>query len=587
MLKSDLSRVVQAVLLTVMSIRAAYIPMARGALFLALGVAVGRAITLSAGASVGAWLRNLAPAAVIAILLLIWVFNGPTLFAPSRQTVPLTRRDLVIGLVGLLALGPLAVILAMWAPGVTYLLSFAISAAGILVAVVLIIDGKFAPGLAVFILVMPLVSFLEFDFFRNLFWDISVQGIFFITPTVLLLWFMGFAALLHHLVNNNRFVFALPMARVLAVLLLGTLVSTAFSADPIAGVRHATYLLTVSVPYFIALNGIKSTKALKLTCLALGLAGVIRVFSILYFQVFQTSQGLAGRVSYFGGYTVIQGLIWGTTFGFMMLFGVAFCTDSKRLRLSLLALGTATLAAGFATLSRVTVIAIALGAFVFVLPRRSRFTMLGGVALTALAISVWWPIVADKTALRRFQEFSSVESVVSGQRQRLEGGRLAMLTIRDRPLVGAGPAMWEEYTRRFSPEPFYYTDETGFTNPVYVTGSHSPFLDAWAATGLIGLLGQILLYIIIVRQSIRLYRKQREGPLAVLAMAFVAFTISITLNAIFLGGNVTLFNPNLFVEAHLVLWLGFGLLDAWGNLQEEKAPTTSFAASPARLASSA
>jgi O-antigen ligase len=537
-------------------------------LFIAFSAAVGLALVLNPGASVGGWVTNLAPAIILGMILMIWMMGGLPFHLSDWMIAvrkPNSRELMVTGGV-VLVMVPWAVFIVLQWPGVTYVLTFLLATVGVLGACVLIASGRQVWGLALWIVTMPFVQFLEYHLFRYTFWEVYAQGPFFVTPTTLILWLIGMVSLLRQLASKRDFMFFSPIAKVWLLMVTAMAVSAIFSADRPTSFRSVTYLLTIAFPYFMAVYWIRTTREIKLCSLALGLAEAVRVLSVLYHQALQTPEGISGRFSYYGGYTIIGALVWGTAFGFLLLFGGAFCVRSKPLRVLLFGLSITVLVSAVPVLSRSQIISSVAWIVGFLTLRRTRPWVLGGAALAVVVFLLWGPILSQKTALGRFEQFSSVESFLDSQRMRLDGIKSALGMIRDHPVLGIGPGMWEEYIPKYSGGPFPVGIDGGRVVMVYISGSHNIYLDAAATFGIGGLLSWIALTLVTLQQSLRLLKEQRRGPQAELAMAFVVFTASYWIAGV-LGGMG--FEPSFFVEAHYTVWLFFGLLTAWRNLRVE------------------
>jgi hypothetical protein len=173
-------------------------------LYIASSAAVGCALVLNLGASVGGWVTNLAPA--IALVLMIWVMGGLPVHLSDWITAvrkPNSRELMVTGGVVLVMVPWAAFIVLQW-PGVTYVLTFLLDTGGVLSACVLIASGRQVRGLALWIVTMPFVQFLEYHLFRYTFWEVYAQGPFFVTPTTLILWLIGAVTFLRQLASKRE-----------------------------------------------------------------------------------------------------------------------------------------------------------------------------------------------------------------------------------------------------------------------------------------------------------------------------------------------------------------------------------------------
>ena len=150
---------------------------------------------------------------------------------------------------------------------------------------------------------------------------------------------------------------------------------------------------------------------------------------------------------------------------------------------------------------------------------------------------------------------------------RLDAWRSALLMIRDHPLVGIGPGMWNRFISEYAG---FYWNGPAEGSRIFVSGAHNLVLNQGAELGIAGLVGTVALAVVMFQQSIHLFRQEGQGPLAELALSFVALTLFLWIGT--MAGGMS-FGPVMLADGRYLLWMFLGVMAAWRKIQERPGPS--------------
>ncbi len=132
--------------------------------------------------------------------------------------------------------------------------------------------------------------------------------------------------------------------------------------------------------------------------------------------------------------------------------------------------------------------------------------------------------------------------------------------VQDRPLFGVGFGHWADAQEEFQKDPGSLAALT-----TSALGEHNLFLNMVAETGLLGLAGTILLFVLLFRQSLQLYRKLPETAAGMLSRSFVVLFWVIMVNFL----TDAMFRDTLWdVFANAIFWSIAALIVAYNRLLE-------------------
>jgi len=294
--------------------------------------------------------------------------------------------------------------------------------------------------------------------------------------------------------KNERYFISLS-----GVLALASIFPIIFSKNPFHSFVY--YFLTLIIPFvyfYILLKSIRSINDVKIFITAL-------IFSIFFYQFFalyyryqiggveSITTGLAGMESMRNIWTgfsatliplvityqiVMYNLNKGwirTTFGFSLLF----------MFLSLVLKN-----------NRSSALGILVCLFVFFYYYRTStvkkiYFLIAGL-FSLVLIGIYWPVVFELLQLHRlvdtFSRLSTGESLDMISSNRIDIWLAAINMIRDFPIFGIGPGMWDAYIPQYSLDPYFYRDVFGLLIKYYSIDPHNLFFLMWLDFGLISFL---------------------------------------------------------------------------------------------------
>ena len=536
-------------------------------LFIALSITIGRVIVLMPGFSVGLWIRNLAPAAIFGVLLILLQIEAlPIKWSDWVSILKLPdKREFSVKL--LLILIPLAAVtglaLIRYDYGLTLTMCFLLAGAGILISVILIVSDKQAGGLSLLIITLPIVHFLEFEF--SVFYS-AYHGIFYTMPSIFILWIMAFVFIIMQLLMRRSFV-STPFNKVWLIMFIPMLLSAAFSSDSIEGFRHVLYFFSVSMTFFLATNMIISVEGLKLCTISLAIAAGVRVLTLIYFEMGKMSVGFeygAKKYESLPSFAAILG--GGVCFCLFSSLGLASSIRSK-LKRGLIVCGIVLFSIiMLLKLPRSISISLTFGVIVLLLNAKMRkWVLCASIILILLTVS-FWDTIREHTALGRFEAFSSVDSFRTNQNLRIDAYQAVFSMIKDYPVFGICLGRWDDYYYQYMKHPTIWT-VSGIQEIEYVSGSHNIFLQYGATCGIPGLISIVILAYAMIKNTILLYCSQRVGLIKDLSIVFTAITVSFWTSATLGGAS---FELSRTPEEHYWFWLFVGLIAAARNLSNQE-----------------
>lgn len=535
-------------------------------LYIMFPVTMGLAIVSMPGLSASAWMKKIAPAVFLGFLLCLVHLDGLSLTVDSWKNILKFpgKKDLDVRLISFLAM--LSVACSFFiihnAFGVTITLSLLLAGIGIVTSYILLLSDKQSAGLALFIITLPIIHFLEFQFrvFHN-----ADHGIFFIMPSIVIMWGTLILFLCKFSLSKRSFV-KTPFNKVWLMIFTAMVLSAVFSSDRIVSFRHVFYFISTSIPFFLAANIIKTTKDLKLCVISLAVAGAVRTLTILYFELGKMSAGFAYDPvahSSLPSYHAVLGL--GTALSFFLT--ITFIAREKLTfkKGLLISLPILLLLITLLKLPRSVDIAILCGILVVFLFHRVRVWILAGLIALLLTFFIYWPFLMENTSLGRFTDFQTVRSLVDSQRFRVDAYKASILMIKDHPIFGIGPGMWDEYYFKYMGDRVEYIID-GILTTQYIRGAHNIFLQHGVCNGIIGLFGMVVLFYTMVKSTISSF-VQGDETIKKIAIFFLVITVFCWIMWS-LGGGA--FEITRSPEEHFWFWIFVGMIAAAKNTCVQK-----------------
>ena len=305
-----------------------------------------------------------------------------------------------------------------------------------------------------------------------------------------------------------------------------------FSKDPFHSFVY--YFLTLIIPFvyfYILLKSINSINDVKIFITAL-------IFSIFLYQffAFYYRYQIIGVESITAGFTGMEGVkfLWtGLSLPLIPLIvplQIAMYnlhTGWKRTVFGSSFLFLLVLL--FLENSRTAVVGVLVCFFVFFYYNRVKtgkniLFPLAGLLSVALFL-IYFPVVFEFLQVFRFINvlplLLSGESLDVISSNRVDIWHAAINMIRDFPIFGIGPGMWNVYIPQYSLDPYYYQDAFGVLIRYYASDSHNFYLLVWLDYGLIGFLCILSILYKIVKISLSTIKK--SSSIFILQLSVGAF----------------------------------------------------------------
>lgn len=533
----------------------------------------------SAGSvTIGLVARSLAlPVGLLAVLALVLI--TPAL----RDLIPAlpSWRSLLWVLVSALLGGPIVFGLALLfsSLSLTHVFVGILAAAGTGVALFLAFTRQDAWGMAIFLVTLPFVFFLESAAGSGVIWRGGFVGPFVVSIPLTLFWGLTLVTIVGRLLRNEWSGWPPVSGPVLAFSFL-LFLSALASQDPLRSFRDVSLDVLGGVLFlFLAWFSVRSRGDVLLLVIALVVFGVLRVTMAYY--LFTQRAELGSLVNEFR--STAQSVQHPGVIGWVGQFTLALTLGlllMQRNRASFAIFGlisTWILAALFLTGLRSTIVTLALTLppmciFLFsFFPRRFTIGLLFMIVGFSAYLLLFTPDVLD-----RLGRWSSIDMFVREQGIRLDYWQAALRIFLDHPLFGVGPGMAGDYYP-------LYTDRMFLGGIVWIPMNHPHNLALHYASQA-GLLATVSLGVILflgARGSSVLLSRLSTGaakdprPLAVgLSWALLAAVVSGLVggtsfaNGILLWGTPGVPFPTVTLDLGFLFWFTLGLLFAFQRVVE-------------------
>lgn len=402
-----------------------------------LCLTIGRAIVLMPGFSIGLWIVYLAPALLcIFVLFIVNTRSAPSVRQSWTSLWAFPGEKDLRALFGIIPLSAICGLLVLfYGVGLTVMSITLCAVGGITVSYIFMASEKESGAVFLFILALPFVNFLEFEF--GLFYE-SYHGIFYTMPSIIASIIFGFVFLIRSLLKKQSLAKS-PFNKVWIILFVPMLVSAIFSHDHVVSLRNTFYFVATSIPFFLVVNTVRTVYDLRLATIFLALSAGLRAMFILYFEIGK----LAGGFAYDAEYLVVP------SYQAVLATSVVLCcflllavigrewSRFQKYSFQFVVLGILTVCC--LKFSRSAVIGVGIGALTLAWLRGAGKAALAGLLTGAVLLFVSWDWVVAHSALGRFEDFVTTGSFRYAERQRIDAYQAAFSIIRDFPWFGIGP----------------------------------------------------------------------------------------------------------------------------------------------------
>lgn len=509
---------------------------------------LGRAVVQNPGVTLGPWLVNLAPAMGVGGLLLFLLLSRDRGGALVGAFAPVSLKHFFI-VAGMSLLTGFAIFgLSDVVGGLTYWILGLVTFVAFVVALTLVMTGSLFRAMSLFVLLLPLVHFFEYE--------ARVTSI--LTPTAVLLWLFS-GALIIRLVFERRQLVRTVFDKYVLFFCVTLVYASLLSSDPVTSLRTVFYISSLLLFFPLVVQCVRSRDEMIRFLIVVAATGVVRISSLVYFAYFKPGSTVFDPYSYFGQTRWHPTWIVGPWFILALPLCFAGLAAFRRaaVRLGCGAALVWTLVASLPIVGRSTSIGAALVMLPFVLLRQSRRFAVGLFLVAGLGIVALLPVMS-RTDLGRFEQFESWDDLFDSQTMRLDAWRSAVEMMRDHPATGIGPGLWRDYI------PLYASVYTLVgVDRAYIPSAHHIILQQGATTGVGGLVATLALALVMVWRGFALVRiekdpRRRPFALGLLSSVIMFWVLSVT------GGRS--FDIESFADAGYFFWLFLGLIAAWDRI---------------------
>jgi len=380
--------------------------------------------------------------------------------------------------------------------GLTYIGIGLLVLGGMVYSVWCYLTGLYINGLVTFFLVLPFLSFLEWDF-KSTWFAGGPLGPIMVSPNLIFIW-ICFMALLASL-TAKRVKITIPYIGVLTLFLGWMLLSAIFAKYPIPALRewwmHATTFPLIAV---LAVNSVRSLEDSGKAIIAFAGYVLMRIAIVYYFYgqavgfkfylLIDMYNSLMGMTVIFHiGILAIMAI---TVFPILISWIIKEKNYIPRILwvISLLFILWIT----FVLQLRSTMLAILITLPFLLMYMKISVSRIVGTAFLLVVVSAIITYFSPQVLLR-FAPWYSVAGIVSDQVMRLDAWQAALKMIANYPVLGIGPAMWTEYFPMYSNK---------MALIFRINSAHNPFLTYISSSGLMMMVSIFWFYYLLLKDSL-------------------------------------------------------------------------------------
>ena len=515
---------------------------------LAYMVGVGT-MKIVAEKTLGSIFRNYIPAFVIAAILLFFLFNREKdMFKMIFYKSTISLKSVLIGTFIAVGLGFVVPYFAEW--GLLYVPVLIALCASFLISIYFLISGNILNGMLTFILSYPLFKFLQFDFGHVKFLGVFnplVLGPFSLNPDfVFLLTIFSLFGLLYFYKQTGYMETVKSTINIgVMIYVVAMFISVVTSSDILFSARK--YLLGPGIfimVYVLISNNVNTMKEVKIVLLfAVGSMVMLAIISnYFYWQ----SLGMATfnpELAY-GSMYEFPVFLMGTSKSIITLLSisllVAFWLLEKDLKKKIFFLSVVLLLilVIFTQQTRLPVIVLATF-FLFFIKNKNIYIPFIIVVVIGL---MNWNTILD-IVFPRFKVILEAKSLYDIDVTRAYGIKGGLEMGSDNPITGVGYGMWDSNVHLYS-SPRIYRDELGQFKREYMGSPHNQILDYFAQTGIIGVLGWIILTFTMLKETLFIYLRANNDFIKTITLALLSIFTGLLVGG--LAGYMPIKNTPIF-----------------------------------------
>jgi len=493
---------------------------------LAYMVGVGT-IKIVAEKTLGSIFRNYIPAFVIVLVLLFFLFNRDNdILKMIFDKSTISFKSALIGTLIAVGLGFVVPFFAGW--GMLYVPVLIVLCGSFLISIYFLINGNVCNAIITFILSYPFILFLQWEFKNIKFLGIYnplLLGPFSLNPDFVFLLTIFLLFVLLYFYRQTKYKERNRSFLNVSVMIYGIalFISVVMSGDILFSARKFFLGPGMFIMVYILIsNNVNTMKEVNKVLLSTVSSMFLLILLSNYFYWQNIGNLIFNPEASYGSMYEFPVFMMGTARSIIILFCIpillALLLLSKDLKKKMIFLsGILLLLLGvFTQQTRAPIIVLAISLLFFI---KNRILYIPLIIVLSISM-IYWNVIIDNY-YPRFKIMYESKSLYVIDRSRVSGLKGGLEMGLENPIVGVGFGMWGKNVHLYS-SPEFYRNEFGQFNKAYLRNPHNQILSYFSETGIIGLLGWIILTVTVMKETLYIYRRANNDFSKTIALAFLS-----------------------------------------------------------------
>ncbi|MFH1776620.1 MAG: O-antigen ligase family protein [Candidatus Omnitrophota bacterium] len=517
------------------------------------------------GFSLGSFIRGMAPAALIGILIL------PVYFLRALDIRSIIFGGFNVSLKTITLISGLAVILGVLLPwsffsyfGTMTFLLIAFVALLFIISLYLIFTNKSYLAVLSFLCAFPVFSYLE-----NWFINVSDTAYFslsflVITPTTIFILGIFIATLITQpkltKIELNRYI----------LLFLGVCVAASlFSGDPVISLKELSLELGFPIMvYFMLIRNIRTRHQVKLlrTVLII-LVVLISIINLYLYRKYQQGADTAFNVYGELFQTGATSSVWASMIMMVLPLALVLEIKSKSVRIVFNLIVVFLLGCIFITYSRAAQLCSFIVLLILFLSIKKTRKFLGIFLVIFALLSITHVGFLKNTLIERYQTMFSPDIDISrdtSYMHRVDAWQASVQIIKRNPLLGVGNGLWKDHIYLYAPKQLIITQNRQVVEG-YIATPHNYYLKVMVDSGIFALAAYLILLIMIFKTGLKFVYTSKNQQLKEIVTALLLSLLSWVLFSLVLDN----FYQGTFMGPGIIFWTIVAMIAMVTNLKEE------------------
>ena len=477
--------------------------------------------------TLGSIFRNYIPAFSIALVLLVFLWNPEKdIFKIIFSKSTISFKSALIGTLIAVGLGFVVPFFAGW--GLLYVPVLIVLCVSFLISIYFLINGNVVNGIITFILSYPFILFLQWEF-RNIkflgIYNPLILGPFSLNPDFVFLLTIFLLFVLLYFYRQTKYKERNRSFLNVSVMIYGIaiFISVVMSGDILISSRKFFIGPGMFIMVYILIsNNVNTMKEVKKILLSTVSSMFLLAMLSNYFYWQSLGNLIFNPESSYGLMYEFPVFLMGTARSIIILLCIpvllALLLLAKDLKKKMIFLsGFLLLLLGiFTQQTRVPVIVFAV-CFLFFIKNKILYIPL----IIVVSISmIYWNVIIDNY-YPRLKEMYESRSLYEIDKSRVFGLQGALEMGLANPITGVGFGMWYKNVHLYT-SPEISRNEFGKFKKEYLHNPHNQMLYYFSETGIIGLLGWIILTITVMKEALYVYRRANNDLSKTIALALLS-----------------------------------------------------------------